>query len=149
MTKFVAAVTELQTRIDPVTGTKVAAEVSIVVIGFPAPEKNTVDGTYKFRVTVAFVPSDASVTVGDDHKRLFCEPLKVLIKDLTRVELTSACTYTPKTTVKRSALQSSANTYDMSATAPGTSVDAIYGNSASAIALAFGAVLISIVALFM
>jgi len=149
MTKFVAAVTELQTRIDPVTGTKVAAEVSIVVIGFPAPEKNT-DGTYKFRVTVAFVPSDASVKVGDDHKRLFCEPLKVLVKDLTRVELTSDCTYTPKTTVKRSALQSSAaDTYEMSATAPGTSVDAIYGNSASSIALAFAAVLISIVALFM
>jgi hypothetical protein len=148
-TRFANGVIELQKTIDPVTGTKVAGQVSIVVLSVSSPEKNA-DGSYKFSLTVVFIPY-GSVVVGEDHKRVYCPLLKVFIRDLTKVELSTDCKFTERVGVKREVSQSSSKTYDMSANAPGSSVNALYGSSAaSTVVVAFGAALISLfVALFM
>jgi len=149
LSNFAAAVTTLQNEVDPTTGVKIAAQVSIVVLGVATPSKNA-DGSYTFAITVTFIPSDPSVTVTDQHRALYCPPLKQLIADITRVTVTSDCTYTLLSSTKRSALQTGDQTYSMTTTAPGSSVDSVYGSGSSTIVVAFGVALISLfVTLFM
>jgi len=143
MNHFIAAVTTLQSQVDPTTGVKIAAQVSIVVLGIAAPSKNS-DGSYTFTITVAFIPSDASITVTVDHERLFCPALKGLVYDMTKVQPTTDCVYTTRVGSVKRAIAQQSQTYDMTTTAPGPSVDAIYGSSASTVAVAFGASLVSL-----
>jgi len=150
LTNFANAVTALQNDVDPTTGVKIAAQVSIVVISVATPAKNAVDGSYLFDIVVAFIPSDPSVTVTAQHRTLYCTPLKQLITDITRITVTSDCTYTLVSSTKRSALQTGDQTYSMTTTAPGSSVDSVYGSGSSTIVATFGVALISLfVTLFM
>jgi hypothetical protein len=149
-TKLANAIIELRKKIDSVTGRLTAAEVSIIIIGYEAPKPDT-DGSYKFTVRVTFVPADATITPGDDHKRVYCPVLRDFMEHLSGVRPTTECVYTATISVKRDISQTGSNTYDMSANAPSSSVNALYGsNSASTVVVAFGAALISLfVALFM
>jgi len=154
--KFATDVATARTHVDATTGINYAAQVSVVVIGVATPEKTT-DGAYKFAVTVSIIPNDATVTVSAEHQRTFCKPLIDLISGISGVTITSDCTWTAKTSVKR---QATPSTWDMSATAPGPVVEQAYpsaqtssnprASAASTVIVAFGTALISLfVSLFM
>jgi len=150
-TKLANAIVELRKKIDSVTGRLTAAEVSIIIIGYEAPKPDT-DGSYKFTVRVTFVPADATITPGADHQRVYCPVLRDFMENLSGVSTTTDCVYTATISVKRDISQSSGTpaNYDVSSNAPSSSVNALYGSSASTVVVAFGAALISLfVALFM
>jgi len=147
-TKLAAAITALQSSIDPVTGTPVAAQASVIILAVLSPVKN--GDTYTFKVTVDFIPTDPTVVIGADILRVYCKTLQAYITAITKIELTSDCTYTPVVPPVKRDISQSMTQYDMTSTAPSSSVDATYASSASNIVVALGAAFISLfVALFM